>query len=313
MNDLEMLKSAAPQNQPNNGGDADDSLDSLSAADLAGSLEEILYAVTEETYDPDLVDAYLNALDRKSPMPEKPDPEVSLAGLQRKCESLFARPVTQAQQAPRHPRRLRRWTHVLLAVVLSIIVIFGSMVAVQAAGADVFGALAKWTDEMFSFGRLSNDTDDAAFVSDATEAALDPIDQSEPLIVTTEYPSLQEALDHFGFGSVPLAPTWIPGGYEQLPVEVIEMSKETSFNAGFISGDNMISINFNVWTEPIYSYIVKDENPVSIYETSGIEHYIMSNNSDMTAVWMNGNIECFISGPITKDELLKMVDSIYGG
>lgn len=47
-----------------------ENLDSLSAVELAEQLEQYLNTVTEYTYDESVVDAYLEALDHKVPMPK---------------------------------------------------------------------------------------------------------------------------------------------------------------------------------------------------------------------------------------------------
>ena len=52
---------------------------------------------------------------------------------------------------------------------------------------------------------------------------------------------------------------------------------------------------------------------MSVYERDGIEHYIMTNNRQINAVWTNKNYECSIGGDISEDELRKMIDSIYEG
>ena len=47
-------------------------LDAMSTAELLEALEQTLFSMTEENYDGGLLDAYLDELDRKSPMPEHP-------------------------------------------------------------------------------------------------------------------------------------------------------------------------------------------------------------------------------------------------
>lgn len=47
-------------------------LDAMSTAELLEALEQTLFSMTEENYDGELLDAYLDELDRKSPMPEHP-------------------------------------------------------------------------------------------------------------------------------------------------------------------------------------------------------------------------------------------------
>lgn len=50
-------------------------LNQMSPAELEEEMERALDAMTEETYDPAVISAYLEAMDRKAPMPTPPDPE----------------------------------------------------------------------------------------------------------------------------------------------------------------------------------------------------------------------------------------------
>ena len=47
--------------------------EAMTEEELTDGLNEALESMTEENYDPALIDAYLAALDRKAPMPEVPD------------------------------------------------------------------------------------------------------------------------------------------------------------------------------------------------------------------------------------------------
>ena len=57
--------------------DPTDKLEAMPPSELAEELEAALDAMTEETYDPAMIEAYLDALDRKSPMPAHPSAEAS--------------------------------------------------------------------------------------------------------------------------------------------------------------------------------------------------------------------------------------------
>ena len=57
--------------------------------------------------------------------------------------------------------------------------------------------------------------------------------------------------------------------------------------------------------------VPKDGNPPVIYEKSGIQHYIMTDYDIRKAVWMQGDIQCIISGSVTEEEMKQIIDSIY--
>ena len=57
----------------------------------------------------------------------------------------------------------------------------------------------------------------------------------------------------------------------------------------------------------------KDEDSPDVYEVKDMVHYIMTNIDTYYAFWTVDNIECFIYGVESREELIQMIDSIYGG
>lgn len=55
----------------------------------------------------------------------------------------------------------------------------------------------------------------------------------------------------------------------------------------------------------------KDFDDPEIYKANGIDHYIMTNMGEFLTVWQVGSLEVSISGVPTREELVKMIDSIY--
>ncbi len=59
------------------------------------------------------------------------------------------------------------------------------------------------------------------------------------------------------------------------------------------------------------SIFEKDGSSVIEYTKNGIVHYIMSNVNVRVAAWVNGTCECSITGPLTEQEMITIIDSIY--
>ena len=94
MNDF--VKKQASQNSPVNPVVSAESLEAMSPVELAEALELALDSMTEETYDPAVIDAYLDALDRKAPMPPVPDTEAAFQDFQPKASLLWTSPPPAA-------------------------------------------------------------------------------------------------------------------------------------------------------------------------------------------------------------------------
>ena len=316
------FKQTPPLEQPDDGWYLSDAeMDAMTVEELEAAFALALDSMTEETYDGEVISRYLDALDRKDPMPEYPDAETSYARFQEKMNSISSDNVDDVPVEPViRRRRARRVGRVLLVAALSVVVIFGSLFTAQALGADVFGTLARWTDDLFSFGNIQTDaeTGDAAFsASDipVAEIVADIGTIGEDGYDTVEYASLQDALDAYGFSDVPLAPTWGPDGYELTKVEVYyDSASLLDFCAYYMKSELPLTVNVALWEDSSLSYIYsKDESSGATYESNGIIHYIMSNNDSNIGAWQNGSFECSIMGDISQEEIQEMIDSIYGG
>ena len=117
-----------------------------SAEELLTELEAKLDSMTDQTYDEDLVDAYLEALDEKAPLPKQFDVESSWNQFRSKHSILF-----DADDILPNPKHSRSFSHkfrfrkaipqlVAAAAIVGVLGMFGA----QAAGIDVFGALGRW-------------------------------------------------------------------------------------------------------------------------------------------------------------------------
>lgn len=199
-----------PSNCPTDGDVFTKMLEAMTEEELTDGLNEALETMTEENYDSALIDAYLAALDRKAPMPEVPDTDTSFANFKNRLLLTF--PAEKVRDARPRRRVQSIWRAGLIAA-LTIICLMGGMVVAQAAGVDVFGAIARWTDEVFSFGAIQSDGVEDVPI-EATEKNTDTGGANE-----LRYESLQEALNAFTITEFS-EPSWIPNGYELRGVTV---------------------------------------------------------------------------------------------
>ena len=316
MSDFEQT---SPLDTPDDGWYLSDAeMDAMTADELEAAFALALDSMTEDTYDGEVISRFLDAMDRKDPMPEHPNVETSYAGFQKKMNSVSSH--EEPAEPMIRPRRVRRVSRALLAAAVSVAVIFGSLFTAQALGVDVFGTLARWTDDFFSFDtiRTDSETGDASLHQNKTSAAKLAADVGtigEDGYDTAEYASLQDALDAYGFSDVPLAPNWFPDGYELMGVEVYyDGASSLSFYSDHRKGELLLTACITLWDDSSLSHVYsKDDDSVAVYESGGITHYIMSNNDTNVGAWQNGSFECSIAGSISQEELKKMIDSIYGG
>ena len=116
----------------------------------------------------------------------------------------------------------------------------------------------------------------------------------------------------YGLMERDLLPTWLPEGYELLGTQFDEMSSYTYFGVLLGRGESRLTISYQLYLEdkPDIAY-QKDEGVPEEYVAGGQLHYIMTNAGKYLCVWVNDHVECFIAGADSREELIKIIDSIY--
>lgn len=190
----------------------------------------------------------------------------------------------------------------VLPIAAAIAVVFMSMIAAQAAGVDVFGSLARWTEETFHFNGGDN-----------TPAA----DGTRPQVEDETYLAIQAEVDKLGI-DVPVVPTWFPDGYELQEIQSSnpDITEWKGVDCLF-RNENSQTLRFRITKyEDDYdiSSIVfeKDGQQVTEYIGGDKLFYIMSNNSRKTATWSDGQLVVSINGEFSQDIMKTMIDSIGG-
>lgn len=281
-------------------------LDAMSAVELAEALERTLDAMTEEDYDEAVIDAYLDALDRKAAMPEIPNTAAAYDAFQQKLRDLQpnAAPLT-ARTSAKPSGRFRHIFRVGLIAAVAILLMLGGMITAQAAGIDVFGAFARWTEDLFTFGSVhgqgANDTTGKPTRQSISEQGL-------------EYTSLQEALDDYGITEV-TAPAWFPAGYvlTGLSIANIEATGRFILSASYENGEGLLGVDITQYSNEPAIQVEKTDTIVESIEINGTTFHFIENTENHTVAWATEHYECYIWGPYNMgiDVLREMVYSMF--
>lgn len=282
-------------------------LNPMTAAQLERELEAALEAMTEEEYDPAVIDAYLDALDRKAPTPDHPDAGTAYAGFQARVQRAAGQ-VSGGRASRRSRVRLRTLLRVAAAAALLTTFLFSTMVAAQASGVDVFGAIARWTDSVFSFGALPGE-DASGSVQTAAPAAQGS--QTDRRDVPEEYQTVQLELERRG---LPLYYPKIPEDFVLAQKPFLYVDPDTnSLDFSVTYTHDRDSIGFDM-TQNIGSSTTiyeKDDAPVTLYEYGGITHYIFDNINNKTTVWQVGDMEYSITTNCGSISMEALIQTIY--
>lgn len=192
--------------------------------------------------------------------------------------------------------RLPQWLRAAAAVAaVLVIVLFGSVTA-KAFGVDVWAAVAHWTQETFHFGSGDQVETDGPGADDKIE-----------------YTSLQEALT---IKNIPtsFAPTWFPDEYEFVDIKINEVPLQITILARYQNtAEQEIKVQIKHYINSDPEQIEQSSKLIEAYKSDGIIYYIFEDNNQLRAAWINGSYECYISGPLTVEEMKSMIDSISKG
>lgn len=290
----------------NNGHDEDAAqnhkhLDELTADELTDALSDMWDAMDENNYDPAQMDAYLSELEKREPISPGFNVDASLAAFQEKHAQLFAQTAPVQKFSAAKPVHHRRWRASLVAAIIAVMMIC-SMITAQAFGFDVFGAIARWTEETFRFSTSAQTSGDQQNI---------PVPETDG-----EYATLQDALDAYGILET-VSPQWYPTGLKTTEISISHRETGITIRADYEADGKLVSVFVRQFVTAEDAAIgigtfEKDNTNVVQYERNGIVHYIVSNNSYNTATWTNDTLVCSISGDLTVNEMEKMINSIYG-
>ena len=161
---------------------------------------------------------------------------------------------------------------------------------------NVFQMISSWSDDIFLMEDNVN-----TFKNEYT------------LPENDRYGKLQEALDEYEI-SANVVPNWMPEGFilDDIIVNVLQEPERIEIRAYYLNGERMISLFYNQYRESLTSY-EKNDSSVEIYTVGGVKHNLFENMESEVAVWSLADLECAISGDISKKEMKKIIESIYEG
>lgn len=192
---------------------------------------------------------------------------------------------------------IKRHSAVLKAA--TIVLILGVLfcaIPQTARASGLFDRIVQWTD---SFFELLTPGDD--------------VDNFSEYVFNTDNPGLQQVYDAVVELGVtePVVPMWLPGLYELVSCEVDNKTDWVSVASTFANGEAKAVININIWGKNAPSSYFKDERDIEFYEANGIECSIVHNDDLWVAVWVQDNVECFITLDCQEEELYRILNSIY--
>ena len=236
-------------------------------------------------------------------MPSVSETEAELENLEHAASPQTSQPSSDAPL--KRVIRFKQVRRTVLVAAVAIACMFAIMVTAQAAGVDVFGAMARWTQDVFSFGQIAPDSQ----VSD------DPAKETKGQgaeASSAEFTSLQEAFDAYGMTEVH-EPNWLPEGYALDGVDVLAVDDSflRSFSASYTDGEGRVGIDIKSYCGEPTMQVQKINSPVESVVKDGITFYLIQNTKNWTIAWYTDQYEYYIGSKEGKDILWKVVESMF--
>ena len=208
------------------------------------------------------------------------------------CEHYMPKEKEEARpKEGRRPNRTLKTVAATLAVVLILAV--GTTVTVKAFRIDILSKIASWTKEIFQF-------------SDSLQGEVPTKPETENNL---ELKSLQDALEQHMI-TEKLAPKWLPEGYVNTALRVMDSPKGRTIYASYENNDERLIITIRQTIGAPANQVEKSDDLLKVHTANGIDYYIFTNNANLQAKWSVGEFECIITGKITLEEMKAIIDSI---
>ena len=250
---------------------------------------------TGHEVDPSIPAAYFEAMQAIEPEePETADFECSWKKFKNKHGELFQ------QRLPKHDKEKKHHKRIRVSRILEVAILAAAVLVLSAAA-------FRWPDYIITWGNellRVTPTNSGQLEMDAPSGA--------------GYRSLQEALDDMKIQEV-CAPTWIPSNYSLSDIVVSATDVLQSVVASYQDDlGNEILVRISHYRDkndmPDLSVeIDRDSINVDSFNKSHIKYQYTQNYGISRLTWVEGQCLNSTIGPITKDEITKIADSMYGG
>lgn len=274
--------------------------DSMSTEELEAILRMDSYGGENGKYDTDAILYILEVIDKRQNETAEEKKERTERALEefktwylpsaQEGSFLYYTEEKAPDRAGRPARRLLRRAALIAAVLAGI---FALMLTAQAAGLDIFGAIARWSDETFSFA-VSN----ASYKGNGGGWLAACRQELEDAGLPAEY-----------------LPTWLPEGYTPGELEISEFNSLTEIYFPVNGLDHQhFDISISVFSNPIPMesfQLQKNAIDVTQFEIDGHTVYIFYNREMLCGTCcIDNNVIVSVAGILSQDNIAKIFKSI---
>lgn len=277
-------------NKENRPGDMYPSVENLSNTELLEEIDRIMEQ--GENMDVERVEYLLAVLQERAPVMEDYDSVEQWEKVQEDHPLFFTEDAFDTVPTKKNVLRGNFFKKASRICQIAATLLLVIVITANAAGVNPVQAVIRWADGVVQmYGNPSG-------VMELPSAAED-----------SAYKSLEEALIAAEIDP-DTVPDWIPKDYTLRDVKIRENDNMVRYSATYSSERGDLSISVIQYMSSKWIAISERDEGGYLHQHNGITRYIVSNYDLTKAGWALDNIVYSISGQITEDEILEMINSI---
>lgn len=176
------------------------------------------------------------------------------------------------------------------------------ILAVPAFGSEsVFQIIGRWTEDFFRFSDGSPDFGETVGGSNNSYSG------NNSVLMEVFQATVRQGC------STRVVPSWIPEGFQKDFLSETATPQYARITSAFVKDGKSLALTYRVYDAPVDSdfFYEKGAEDVKTMEIAGVTHYFYQNMGQQKCCWVNENVECSIAGDISRDDLVKIIRSIY--
>jgi len=288
-----------------------DYLKEMDTARLQALLQQESFISDDDSFDDELIRSVVDILEEREPVYGELDIKASIYRFKSEVVPKLNTEISVADDAfgsnVKRPDRVNKKRKLLITVIAAIFLfLLGSTAIAGAMGYDFWEFVISWGKDTFIIGTEMKIAE--------TPEVLSPVEGSSTIrnAETGNYQTIEEAAQALGI--TVLTPDWMPDGFELTKAETLETPMNKGIIALYQYDDKVLIYNVSAYFDkaPSSAYEM-DEGSGEVLKINNIDHYIMTNSGQMSAVWIRDKYVYSMNGDVSREEIIKILKSMYKG